>query len=44
MLKHRCEIEMDTNDVLDPNDLADGLIPACQARPTSDAVEVTYDE
>lgn len=35
---------MDTNDVLDPNDLADGLILACQARPTSDAVEVTYDE
>lgn len=44
MLKHSGEIEMDTNDILEPDDLADGLILACQARPTSDVVEVTYDE
>ena len=35
---------MDVNDVLEPDDLADGLILACQARPLSDSVEVTYDE
>jgi 3-ketosteroid 9alpha-monooxygenase subunit B len=37
------EVEMETNDVLDPDDLAEGLILACQSRPTSDSVEVTYD-
>ncbi len=37
------EVEMETNDVLESDDLADGLILACQAHPTSDAVEVTYD-
>ena len=37
------EVEMETNDVLEPEDLAEGLILACQARPKSDAVEVTYD-
>jgi len=44
VLKHSGEIEMDTNDVLEPDDLADGLILACQARPRSDVVEVTYNE
>lgn len=37
------EVEMETNDVLEPDDLADGLILACQAHPASDSVEVTYD-
>ena len=37
------EGEMEVNDVLEPDDLADGLILACQARPVSDTVEVTYD-
>jgi 3-ketosteroid 9alpha-monooxygenase subunit B len=37
------EVEMETNDVLDSEDLAEGLILACQSRPVSDSVEVTYD-
>ena len=37
------EVEMETNDVLDPDDLADGLILACQSHPVTQAVEVTYD-
>ncbi len=37
------EVEMETNDVLEPEDLADGLILACQSRPVTDDVEVTYD-
>lgn len=37
-------VDMEVNDVLEPSDLADGLILACQARPTSDSVEVDYDE
>ena len=37
------EVDMETNDVLEPDDLAEGLILACQARPVSDSVEVTYD-
>ena len=38
------EIEMEVNDVLEQQDLDEGLILACQAHPRSDAVEVTYDE
>ena len=38
------EVDMDVNDVLEASDLAEGLILACQAKPTSDSVEVTYDE
>ena len=38
------EVEMEVNDVLEADDLADGLILACQSRPMSDAVEVTYDD
>jgi 3-ketosteroid 9alpha-monooxygenase subunit B len=38
------EVNMDVNDVLEASDLEEGLILACQARPTSDSVEVTYDE
>ena len=37
------EVDMEINDVLEADDLADGLILACQSRPTSDSVEVTYD-
>ncbi len=37
------EVEMETNDVLDSDDLADGLILACQSHPASDSVEVSYD-
>ena len=37
------EVEMDVNDVLEPEDLAEGLILACQARPLSLSVEVSYD-
>ena len=38
------EVEMENNDVLEPDDLAEGLILACQAHPLSDDVEVTYDD
>ena len=37
------EVEMETNDVLEPEDLADGLILACQSHPVTDEVEVSYD-
>jgi 3-ketosteroid 9alpha-monooxygenase subunit B len=37
------EVEMDVNDVLEPEDLAEGLILACQARPLSHSIEVSYD-
>lgn len=37
-------VDMDVNDVLEASDLEEGLILACQARPRSDSVEVTYDE
>lgn len=37
------EVDMEVNDVLEPDDLAEGLILACQAHPLSDAVEVSYD-
>lgn len=36
-------VEMEANDVLEPADLAEGLILVCQSRPESDLVEVTYD-
>ena len=38
------EVDMQVNDVLEQSDLDEGLILACQAHPTSDSVEVTYDE
>ena len=38
------EVEMTVNDVLEPSDLAEGLILGCQALPKTDSVEVTYDE
>jgi 3-ketosteroid 9alpha-monooxygenase subunit B len=34
---------MEVNDVLESDDLADGLILVCQARPVSESVEVSYD-
>ncbi|THA64517.1 ferredoxin--NADP reductase [Streptomyces sp. A0958] len=37
------EVAMERNDVLDARDLADGLILACQARPVSDRLHITYD-
>lgn len=37
------EVEMEVNDVLEPDDLADGLILACQSRPVSQTVELSYD-
>jgi 3-ketosteroid 9alpha-monooxygenase subunit B len=37
------EVDMEVNDVLEPDDLAEGLILACQARPLSDSVEISYD-
>ncbi|KAA8970397.1 ferredoxin--NADP reductase [Mycobacterium sp.] len=38
------KVHMEFNDVLEQQDLDDGLILACQAHPDTDAVEVTYDE
>lgn len=37
------EVEMETNDVLESDDLDEGLILACQSHPVTDEVEVTYD-
>lgn len=37
------EVDMETNDVLEADDLADGLILVCQSCPVSDSAEVTYD-
>lgn len=36
------EVAMDTCDVLEPDDLADGLILGCQARPVSNEVRIEY--
>ncbi len=38
------KVTMEVNDVLEQQDLDEGLILACQSRPESDSVEVTYDE
>ncbi|MFE9972224.1 2Fe-2S iron-sulfur cluster-binding protein [Streptomyces hirsutus] len=37
------EVVMERNEVLDAQDLADGIVLACQARPVSDRLKVTYD-
>ena len=37
-------VRMDVNDVLEQQDLDDGLILACQSLPESDSVDVTYDD
>jgi 3-ketosteroid 9alpha-monooxygenase subunit B len=44
VLKKCGDVEMEVNDVLEQQDLDEGLILGCQARPRSDSVEVTYDE
>jgi 3-ketosteroid 9alpha-monooxygenase subunit B len=44
VLKKSGEVDMAINDVLEQADLDEGLILGCQALPTSDSVEVTYDE
>ena len=36
------EVDMDACDILEPADLADGLILGCQARPVSDDVHIEY--
>lgn len=38
------EVEMENNEALDEEDLAEGLILACQATPVSESVEVDYDD
>lgn len=38
------KVKMEINDVLEQEDLDEGLILACQSHPESDSVEVTYDE
>jgi 3-ketosteroid 9alpha-monooxygenase subunit B len=38
------KVDMEVNDVLEQEDLDEGLILACQSHPKSDSVEVTYDE
>ena len=37
------EVTLDRNDVLDTADLADGIVLACQARPVSDRVRISYE-
>ena len=37
------EVDLERNQVLDASDLADGLILACQARPRSDRLKISYD-
>lgn len=37
-------VNMEVNDILEQHDLDEGLILACQSRPETDLVEVTYDE
>lgn len=44
VLMRKGDVDMEINDVLEPSDLEEGLILACQALPTSDSVEVTYDD
>jgi 3-ketosteroid 9alpha-monooxygenase subunit B len=44
VVKKSGQVEMAVNDVLEQQDLDEGLILACQAHPLSDSVEVTYDE
>lgn len=38
------KVTMEVNDVLEQQDLDEGLILACQSHPETDSVEVTYDE
>jgi ferredoxin len=36
------EVEMDSCAILEPEDLAEGLILGCQARPVTDAIHIEY--
>ena len=36
--------KMDNNQILTDDEIADGYILSCQARPTSNEVEINYDE
>lgn len=36
------EVTMDACDILEPDDLAEGLILGCQARPVSDEIHIEY--
>ncbi|QIX26522.1 ferredoxin--NADP reductase [Nocardioides sp. JQ2195] len=38
------EVEMEHNEVLEAEDIADGIVLACQAIPLSDRVRITYDQ
>lgn len=38
----RGEVDMADNDILEPADLAEGLILGCQARPVSDDLHIEY--
>tara|TARA_B100000963_G_scaffold31528_1_gene23359 strand:- start:585 stop:866 length:282 start_codon:yes stop_codon:yes gene_type:complete len=40
----RGTVEMDMNQILTDDEIEDGYILTCQARPTSDEVVVNYDE
>lgn len=37
------EVDMEQNDVLDNDEIADGYRLACQAKPSSDSIVITYD-
>lgn len=37
------EVDLENNHVLDPADLADGLVLACQARPRADRLRISFD-
>jgi 3-ketosteroid 9alpha-monooxygenase subunit B len=37
------EVKMLNNDVLDPEDIADGIVLACQSVPVTDTVKITYE-
>ena len=40
----RGTVDMDNNQVLTDDEVDEGYILSCQARPTSDEVEINYDE
>ena len=37
-------VEMDNNQILTDDEIKDGYILSCQARPTSEKIEINYDE
>jgi 3-ketosteroid 9alpha-monooxygenase subunit B len=44
VLKQSGEVEMEINEVLRQSDVDAGLVLACQSRPRTDAVELSYDQ